>query len=777
MRWSLGSSCVKVDSRIKSKLPTIDPRKDRERRGDKKEANCSLFQWGFFAMPKDGMRAVASNAIDGLSISQWAIGAALLLSSSLVFSLSNHARKVEVNLHSLDWLSELRLALDSGKDKGLNLNEISEVLSSAKEHATSIQKGLQATPIIQLQTPVAVRPVPRAPQRVKLQRLRPVPAAVKTEVAKTTQTPASESVQMVKSEDFSRLQAAHLLLRGRFIASVQNPAPLNMNLPAVQVAAAPQVGTQAPIPRVIKQAPRKIRKADTIRVARMSSHPAIPVAVPVMPSVNQKASEEFPKEKPAIPSAPAREMSNNDTQLSSAPARMMGVPNLSYDLSRQSSVTEVTPSIASGITLGIQSTSQERRESTAKVRRALPRIARKASNTVASGRAVALNTHVNTQSQNEDAGSEGAEYSETEVTTHVEAFEWSFPVQGATISKFTSEGLASDNQGKGWRLSRAEDYWPTLSRYPSEIVPLISQNNIQMLAWRAKSAIQSGTGLVFGRLPAGWEISLPDGETQPLLMNSDDTKAGSDSSGQKQSFTALNLRPGAQVIYLRGGTGRYQGAVVVPVFAGVGTYIDFSDLQVREVSGRVLDGKTVEALGMDGARVTAFGNPEISQTDRQGYFRISRVVTVPGHPVIFESESDNGYTHRYQIDLGASSEDVLLFRLSSNQVQNWRRQLERGISPNSGLVVVGGFHDLAGMLPSVRTLGDSNSGLSPETYTLLPDGQLEVQKPLDSELPRFVSVQVPDGMVVAEASRKGEKPVWSEILYTSRNVLNVVSPQ
>jgi hypothetical protein len=125
-------------------------------------------------------------------------------------------------------------------------------------------------------------------------------------------------------------------------------------------------------------------------------------------------------------------------------------------------------------------------------------------------------------------------------------------------------------------------------------------------------------------------------------------------------------------------------------------------------------------------------------------------------------------------------EGVDLFRMSDAQIQAWVGQLEGGVSPDSGLIV-------AAMPSLARRYGEGrlfagtktllgNRTLSPETYVVSQDGQLEEGKPLEMNASRFVSVQVPAGPVVSQVEDNNRNVVWSQLVLAQPGVVNVVGP-
>jgi hypothetical protein len=71
----------------------------------------------------------------------------------------------------------------------------------------------------------------------------------------------------------------------------------------------------------------------------------------------------------------------------------------------------------------------------------------------------------------------------------------------------------------------------------------------------------------------------------------------------------------------------------------------------------------------------------------------------------------------------------------------------------------------------------NTTGLSPEAYTLLGNGELREQVPLSTKNPVAVGVQVPEGGNIFSIEDSAAQSVWNQLLVASPGVVNIVTPE
>ncbi len=360
----------------------------------------------------------------------------------------------------------------------------------------------------------------------------------------------------------------------------------------------------------------------------------------------------------------------------------------------------------------------------------------------------------------------------------IEAFDWQTPVQDAEAKNFTKEIADSDSRSTGWKIMKSQEHWPTLywRGKGSPVVaqtPLISNNAAAILSKLAGVSLQEDTGIVFGKVPAGWGIEISGRAERAVYLDAQNQRVNQEDTAGDRYFALLNAEPGAHLLYRTGSAGQSGGAVAIPVLSGMATYIDVSIHTTGEISGQVVGPDLpveVRVVGQSVAKV---------ETDETGKFTINDVEMFGGIPLFIETEGQSGYTHRYRVN-PMKSRGLTLFRLSADQIQDWLGELEGGISPESGLVIAAlpGLvqkHENDGVFAEVETTLD-NPTIVPENYVITEAGQLTDHVPLDPNSPRLLSVQVPEGPAVARATNKNGKALWSELLFVSPGVVNMVGP-
>lgn len=376
---------------------------------------------------------------------------------------------------------------------------------------------------------------------------------------------------------------------------------------------------------------------------------------------------------------------------------------------------------------------------------------------------------------------------------YVEAFRPDYPVYGVH-SEMLSQESRDPSQKRGWQLSLgSSDHWPTLNwadsqAIPDGNIPLLGVNTIQGLGVMAGLSQQPSAGIVFAKVPKSWTAHFSGRSEAPQCFGANQMTGGTgqeDSSGF-QYCTWLNAEPGAQVLSLTSQTQDLKGGVAAPVMSGVATYLDFTDVRVGAVSGKVVvGGKTKEGQPTSSANITVriVGQSKaVGLTDTEGRFYFDQVLTISTYPFYMETDRGFGFTHRYHLNPGRDAnnhiENLVLYRISSKRVEKWLDQLEGGASKQSGLVVaaVPGVIDQfkeSLLIPSVRSIPSSTS-LIPETYTVSARGALVPRAPLNLYETQFIGVQVPEGPVIAQVENENKEVVWSQLIVASPGVITIV---
>ncbi len=351
----------------------------------------------------------------------------------------------------------------------------------------------------------------------------------------------------------------------------------------------------------------------------------------------------------------------------------------------------------------------------------------------------------------------------------VEAFNWKLPVD-AKAEVFSWEGSARESTHQ-WNVTRATGYWPTLSyqaRGPGQVpAALLSANSALLLAASSGARLQSEAGIVFGFIPAQQTVQFSGRSEKALYL---------DGPQGYRAFAFVNAAPGAHILYTNEGA-----ALAIPVLDGKATFLDLTQLRRHSFSGRVFDAGSRSAKPQKSVTVKVVGYPGASAlTDGQGYFSLENVPTFGDYPIYLETTLGSEFKHRYRVS--TNRRGLLgLFRFSAEKIDSWLRQLEGGVSPDSGIVIaafpqLAASQDRGSLIAKVRP-ALKGSSLPPETYTLSPTEHLSEISPLDAQSARSISVQVPEGLNMAQVlHRTSGKVLWSELVIASPGVVNVLGP-
>ena len=376
-----------------------------------------------------------------------------------------------------------------------------------------------------------------------------------------------------------------------------------------------------------------------------------------------------------------------------------------------------------------------------------------------------------------------------------EAFEWNKTVSTYNISVLSSEesSAASPGQRLGWHMVNSSEHWPTLYWSGRCAIPVVSSNNAKLLAALGASTLQPDMGIVFGKIPAGFTVEFSGRAERLLLLDAQNHIVSAAQKDGDKYFALINAAPGAQIIYLASlngnangnapgsGSGQPNTALGFPVLAGKATYLDLTQISAKTISGRVFDADISNAHGLSDVRVKVVGQEVNStMTTKSGKFKLENVWTIDSYPLFLETDTGSGYTHRYRVTQ-KQTENLSLFRLSSAQIQTWLGQLEGGVSSESGLVIAA-LPGFVSSQPSIKLIPKlqpllSNLPLTPETYVLSTEGSIQDDLKLTAETPRFISVQVPEGPVLAQVKDESTKNIlWSELTMSSPGVVTLLGP-
>lgn len=394
----------------------------------------------------------------------------------------------------------------------------------------------------------------------------------------------------------------------------------------------------------------------------------------------------------------------------------------------------------------------------------------------------ALQTEHPSMVQNEQAVIKSCEFKGLADRKFVTAFSWAFPVDGVVSKSYTNEFFSKRScYSGGWEIFDAGPrYLKTIVRSPAtRNIPFIDLQALKMIAFSSGNEYHFQTGVVFGKIPKGWLLNFLGRSEKPLYFDSENIPILSDNINLERYFLLLNVEPGVGLLKLREPNRNIEGSFALLSNPGVSSYIDLTEIYSMHLSGRVLDATQNKTKGTGQVTVQIIEQSQsLTVSDPHGYFSFPNLVTAPGFATFIETNSEDGFTHRYQVRADLENE-VTLYRLPSTQIQEWIGHLAGGISDQSG-IIVGAFPTLTAIKenqPLSAAIGTFvDPPLIPQIFGLTASGDLKSDSVVSSESHRLLGVQISEGNHILELTDLSQKQIWSELIVSSPNVINMVGP-
>lgn len=331
--------------------------------------------------------------------------------------------------------------------------------------------------------------------------------------------------------------------------------------------------------------------------------------------------------------------------------------------------------------------------------------------------------------------------------------------------------------GSGWVKVESDHSPSLLTYYPSPNTGTalsMDKNSIALLGLTSGAKVMNGMGVITGLVPDGFDVEFAGRAEEPEYF----VIQG------KRYFAIINAEPGAGVVQLISKQNQEDSATVfAPVMEDTITYLDLAPPKNASFTVKVVKngGADAEVVGLTVGISTGGKIQAITQSQGRAFLR--DVPVVPGYPLYIDVSSkiknQRGYMYRYLLKNRNRSGDYVVYQVAENSLGSWIRQVRQGLSDQSAMVVgffnrkrLGGFkeHFFAKAIPQTARFG-----LDPLNYSVLWDGQISANDPLEGDLPRFMSVQVPEGLTQLRVSKESGEVAISELIPISPRVIHVVS--
>ncbi len=355
------------------------------------------------------------------------------------------------------------------------------------------------------------------------------------------------------------------------------------------------------------------------------------------------------------------------------------------------------------------------------------------------------------------------------------------PAVGESLTACPERTVWVSNRGdqQGWMRVESSFHRPTLARFPAPnggATLLMDDMILASITIRKGLHITKGTGAIVGILPKGYKVEFTG--------RSEDTEYFT--ANRRSYFMILNAEPGPGVIELVPDQRPDQSTTVfVPVLEDVFTYLDLAppverDLTVKVVKNAVPNDSDVAGLTV--GLSTHAGIHAITRSDGEALLRGVR--SVRGYPVFVDvsskSELGPGYTYRYELRAPDSKGKYVVNQIAEPSLHHWLSQVKQGLSDQGAMIVgavdrkkIDGFRSFhtARVQPLTQKLG-----LEPLNYSVLWDGTISEVEPLEGDLPRYMAVQVSEGLSQVRIVKEDKETILTELIPVSPRVIHVVSP-
>ncbi len=357
-------------------------------------------------------------------------------------------------------------------------------------------------------------------------------------------------------------------------------------------------------------------------------------------------------------------------------------------------------------------------------------------------------------------------------------FTHEFQHAGRPLCPDRATAISRNHRAEGWVRVEGSAHLPTVIHQPAPnggASLLLDSTELSDLALRAGIGIVKGSGVLIGPLLEGYRISFAGRAEEPETFE----------SGGRRYFAILNAEPGAGVMEMaKEGDPSSIATVFVPVLGDQITYVDLAPPKETQLAVRVV--KTGRLEDPDTVHLTVGwsmhqGIRAITRT--AGYAELRSIQVVPGFPAYLDVQSrrgeEPGFVYRYEIRNPLDGALHLLPQIPEAQLARWLSQVKQGLSDQSAMVV-GSIRPsrINPKGPPVRATVEpltDRYGLEPLSFSLLWDGKISSEAPIDPRSPRFMAVQIPEGLSQVRIGTSPASPAILGLLPVSPRVIHVIT--
>jgi hypothetical protein len=303
----------------------------------------------------------------------------------------------------------------------------------------------------------------------------------------------------------------------------------------------------------------------------------------------------------------------------------------------------------------------------------------------------------------------------------------------------------------------------------------LDNNALGVLSIKSGVHVTKGMGIILGLVPDGYKVNFTGRAEETEYF---------DSTGHTY-FAILNAEPGAGVVEVESKTNpNISSTVFAPVLGDVITYLDLAAPIARNLKIKIVksgNAKDAEVSKLTVGLSTQTGLQAITRIDGQA--TLKNVNLVPGFPVFIDVSSRSGdtdsFTYRYQIKHPESGNVFIAPEVNDQSIHHWLSQVKQGLSDQSAMVIgiydrkkLNGFKSIHYSQVEALT---AKYGLEPMSYSVLWNGDISSTDPLEGDLPRFMSVQVPEGLSNVKLLNETREVESSELFPISPRVIHMIA--